>query len=88
MHRAENSARTSADLNWDCLLLVKNLSALLILGSALALSAGCGRKGQLDTPYQAAVDARKEAQRLKQTPLPPEPEKPVLDKPFILDPLL
>ncbi|TIM60751.1 MAG: hypothetical protein E5Y52_28660, partial [Mesorhizobium sp.] len=46
-----------------------------------------GRRGGLDTPYEAAVQARKDAERAKQ-PLPPEPEKPVKDKKFILDPLL
>lgn len=63
-------------------------SSLLLAGLALCLlSVGCGRRGNLDTPYEAAVEARKEAERLKK-PVPPEPEKPVADKPFILDPLL
>ena len=34
-----------------------------------------------------AEQARKDAERAKQ-PLPPEPEKPVKDKKFILDPLI
>ena len=46
-----------------------------------------GRKAPLDTPYQAAVQARKDAEKAKE-PLPPEPEKPVEDKPFVLDPLI
>jgi len=59
---------------------------LLVLGSAVGLSA-CGRKAPLDTPYQAAVDAREEAERNDQ-PLPPEPQRPVRDRPFILDRLI
>lgn len=62
------------------------LAMLVIIGAAAAIS-GCGRKAPLDTPYEAGMQARKDAQRAKQ-PLPPEPEKPVEDKPFILDPLL
>lgn len=61
------------------------LSAAVI--ASLGVVAACGRKAPLDTPYEAQVQARKDAQRAKQ-PLPPEPEKPVEDKPFILDPLL
>lgn len=61
------------------------LSAALI--AALGLTAACGRRAALDTPYQAAVDAREDARKAGQ-PVPPEPEKPVEDKPFILDPLL
>lgn len=61
--------------------------AFLLLASALALSA-CGRKPvSPDTPYEAALEAREEARRNNE-PVPPEPEKPVEDKPFILDPLL
>ena len=59
----------------------------LALAAAVAVSAGCGRKGPLETPYSAALEARKEAKEAGQ-PLPPEPEKPVEDRPFILDPLL
>ncbi|WP_292897476.1 MULTISPECIES: LPS translocon maturation chaperone LptM [unclassified Nitratireductor] len=59
---------------------------LVMLGLALGLAA-CGRKAPLDSPYEAAVDARKEAERNDQ-PVPPAPEKPVKDRPFILDGLL
>jgi predicted small lipoprotein YifL len=59
----------------------------LALLAAMATVAACGRKAELDTPYAAAVQARKDAERAKQ-PLPPEPEKPVVDKKFILDPLI
>ena len=60
----------------------------LILVAALGAVSACGRKGDLDTPYTAAVEAREEAKKANQEPLPPEPEKPVEDKPFILDKLL
>jgi predicted small lipoprotein YifL len=63
------------------------LTTLIALGAALSLGAGCGRKSDLDTPYDAAIQARKNAQRTNQ-PVPPEPEKPVEDKPFILDRLI
>ncbi|MFC5385671.1 lipoprotein [Aquamicrobium segne] len=59
---------------------------LTLIAATLAVSA-CGRKSALDTPYEAAVEARKEAERNKE-PLPPEPEKPDTDKPFILDRLI
>ena len=55
--------------------------------AALAVVSGCGRKSGLDTPYEAAVQARKDAEKAKE-PLPPEPEKPVEDRPFILDRLI
>lgn len=58
--------------------------ALIVTASVVA---GCGRKADLDTPYAAQVQARKEAQRTGAV-VPPEPEKPNKDKPFILDPLL
>jgi predicted small lipoprotein YifL len=53
----------------------------------MATVSACGRKSGLDTPYEAAVEARKEAQRNKE-PLQPEPQKPDNDKPFILDKLI
>ncbi|MCT8998023.1 LPS translocon maturation chaperone LptM [Chelativorans intermedius] len=59
---------------------------LLLLATALGLAA-CGRKAPLDTPYEAAVEARRQAER-EDKPLPPEPEKPVEDRPFILDGLI
>jgi predicted small lipoprotein YifL len=60
------------------------LTALL---AALGVMVGCGRKAPLDTPYQAAVQAREDAQKAGQ-PLPPAPQKPVADKPFFLDKLI
>ena len=61
--------------------------AAIALVLAVAVVAGCGRKSSLDTPYQAQVDARKEAEKAG-GPMPPEPQKPDNDKPFLLDPLL
>jgi predicted small lipoprotein YifL len=55
--------------------------------AALAVVSGCGRKSGLDTPYEAAVQARKDAEKAKE-PLPPEPVKPVEDRPFLLDRLI
>ena len=63
------------------------LITVLALAATLGVVAGCGRKGALDTPYTAAVEARKEAERNKE-PLPPEPTPPVPDKKFVLDGLL
>lgn len=59
---------------------------LLMLGLTVSLAA-CGRKGALDTPYEAAVEAREEA-RDNDEPLPPEPQRPNRDRPFFLDPLI
>ena len=59
----------------------------LMLLATLAMVSACGRKAPLDTPYEAQVQARKDAEEAKE-PLPPEPVKPELDKPFILDRLL
>ncbi len=59
----------------------------LALVAAMATVAACGRKSGLDTPYEAAVQARKDAEKAKQ-PLPPEPEKPDNNKPFFLDKLI
>jgi predicted small lipoprotein YifL len=60
----------------------------ITLLAALGAVSACGRRpGQLDTPYDAAVEARKEAEKAKK-PLPPMPEKPERDKPFILDSLI
>jgi predicted small lipoprotein YifL len=63
------------------------LLAAIALLAALGVAAGCGRKSDLDTPYQAAIDARREAEKAKQ-PLPPEPTPPPQDKRFILDGLI
>ena len=60
---------------------------IVVAIAALAVISGCGRKSGLDTPYEAAVQARKDAEKAKE-PLPPEPAKPVDDKPFFLDRLI
>lgn len=62
----------------------------ILLAFALIATIGlaaCGRKSSLDTPYQAALDRRKEARDAGE-PVPPAPEKPVRDRPFILDRLI
>ena len=71
-------------MNW------RRLTALLaLLGAIAVLATACGRRpSDLDTPYQAAVEARKEAQDQKKTPLPPQPQKPEKDKRFFLDGLI
>ena len=63
--------------------------ALVVVAAVavLAIVSGCGRKSGLDTPYDAAVQARKDAEKAKE-PLPPEPEKPAEDRPFLLDGLI
>ncbi|WP_173933662.1 lipoprotein [Chelativorans sp. Marseille-P2723] len=65
---------------------VQKTVPLILLCLTVGLAA-CGRKGPLDTPYQAAVEAREEAER-NDEPLPPEPQPPVRDRPFILDRLI
>ena len=62
-------------------------SKILLVALVGAAVAGCGRKAPLDTPYQAGLDARREAAERKE-PLPPEPTPPVADRKFILDGLL
>lgn len=47
----------------------------------------CGRKGPLETPYSAALEAREQAAE-NDEPLPPEPAPPVADRPFVLDSLI
>ena len=64
----------------------RSISAALLVAALFAVSA-CGRKGDLDTPYSAAVEARQEAERQNQ-PVPPEPQRPAEDRPFILDGLI
>ena len=62
-------------------------TTLLLAVVATAVTA-CGRRpGSLDTPYDAAVEARREAERNDQ-PLPPEPTPPERDRRFILDGLI
>jgi hypothetical protein len=60
----------------------------LALVAAMALVSACGRRAGLDTPYEAAVQARKDAVKAKDPNPPPAPEKPQADKPFFLDKLI
>jgi predicted small lipoprotein YifL len=71
----------------DGVMSVKKWVAIALAIAVTAAVSGCGRKTGLDTPYDAAVEARREAQRNKE-PLPPVPQKPVEDRPFILDRLI
>ena len=65
------------------------MASFALLGASALLATACGRRpGSLDTPYEAAVDARKEAKEQKKTPLPPEPQKPEKDRRFFLDGLI
>ena len=60
---------------------------MLIAAVGVAVTA-CGRRpGTLDSPYEAAIEARKQAERDDQ-PLPPAPKKPEEDRRFILDGLI
>jgi predicted small lipoprotein YifL len=59
----------------------------LAVALALTMLSACGRKSELDTPYGAAVQARKDAERANE-PVPPEPAPPAEDRPFILDRLI
>ncbi len=60
----------------------------LMLVALLGAVSACGRKAGLDTPYEAAVQARKDALKANDPNPPPEPAKPDTDKPFILDRLI
>ncbi len=60
---------------------------LLLCLAALGLTAACGRKSDLLTPYEAQVEAQKAAEKEGQ-PAQPVPEKPAKDKRFILDGLI
>jgi predicted small lipoprotein YifL len=66
---------------------VRRMFLVALAISVVAVVTGCGRKSGLDTPYQAAVQARKDAQK-NDEPVPPEPTQPEKDKPFILDGLI
>jgi hypothetical protein len=65
------------------------MASFALFGATALLATACGRRPtELDTPYEAAVDARKEAKDQKKVPLPPEPKKPEKDKRFFLDGLI
>ncbi|MAW87929.1 MAG: hypothetical protein CMJ42_15535 [Phyllobacteriaceae bacterium] len=50
------------------------------------MASACGRRSTLETPYEASVREAKEARRTGEQAA--APEKPVADKPFILDSLI
>ena len=60
---------------------------LVLLASAGAVLSGCGRRNDPITPYEAARQDRADRQKTGGTE-PVEPDRPVEDKPFILDGLL
>jgi predicted small lipoprotein YifL len=75
-------------MDWmDGFMTAARLMMMLALIGAVGMTAACGRKADLDTPYEAAVQARKDAKRAGE-PVPPEPAKPDEDKPFVLDKLI
>ena len=61
--------------------------ALLLALLVIATASACGRRAGLDTPYDAAVQARKDAEKAGE-PLPPEPTPPERNKRFFLDALI
>ena len=64
------------------------IRTILLLAAVTTVVTACGRRpATLDTPYDAAVEARREAQRNNE-PMPPEPTRPEPDRKFILDPLI
>lgn len=63
-------------------------SILVVAAIAVVVSA-CGRRPTvLDTPYEAAVEERRQMERDGVEPLPPAPQPPVRERPFILDGLI
>jgi predicted small lipoprotein YifL len=64
-------------------------AAILALVAISLVLAACGRRpGQLDTPFEAQMEQRREAERDDVSPLPPQPTPPERDRPFILDRLI
>ena len=61
---------------------------VLLFAAVAATVSACGRRPTtLMTPYEAAVEAREEAEKNDET-LPPAPEPPVEDRKFFLDGLI
>ncbi|MEO9615199.1 MAG: lipoprotein [Nitratireductor sp.] len=67
-----------------CLRRTVLLLAMLAVAGSLA---ACGRRSPPITPYEAALEKRADAEK-KGEELPPAPEPPAADKPFILDGLI
>lgn len=61
---------------------------LIILAALSMVISACGRRAPLDTPYEAAVEARQQAIDNDEDDVPPAPEPPERDRPFILDGLI
>lgn len=61
---------------------------LIILAALSIVVSACGRRGPLDTPYEAAVEARRQAIENDEAQVPPAPEPPQQNRPFILDGLI
>lgn len=64
----------------------RTLFTVALVATSLALGA-CGRKSDLDTPRQAALDRQQEARDAGE-PVPDGPRPPVEDRRFILDSLI
>ena len=62
------------------------IRTIVLLAALAAALTACGRRGALDTPYEAALEAREEAADADE-PVPPEPSPP-RDRRFILDGLI
>jgi hypothetical protein len=60
---------------------------LVLLTSAGAVLSACGRRNEPISPYEAAVQRRSDAQKAGEQ-APPEPVRPPVDRPFILDALI
>ncbi|NMG38268.1 hypothetical protein GRZ55_03315 [Chelativorans sp. ZYF759] len=63
--------------------------SLLVVATVALMVSACGRKpAELYTPYEAAVEERRQMERDGVEPLPPQPTQPVRERPFILDGLI
>ncbi len=63
--------------------------SLLVVAAVAVMVSACGRKPtELYTPYEAAVEERRQMERDGVEPLPPAPQAPVRERPFILDGLI
>jgi len=63
--------------------------SILVVATLAVMVSACGRKPTvLDTPYEAAVEERRQMERDGVETLPPAPQPPVRERPFILDGLI
>ncbi len=65
----------------------KDAAAMVIVALVALTVSACGRKSDLLTPSEAAVEARKEAEK-QGKPLPPAHQPANPNRPFFLDPLI